>query len=542
MRRLLLHGLGLAILLAVLWPIATDGGEFHADEGAVLAQARVLEQRSTWTAPNPQPELDPEMEALPLELSERFEGGQWAPYLKHPVYPLLVRGGAVFGTFGWVLPGILGTAAAGIACGMLAERIRPGSGPIALWCTGVASPLLFQTFVVQAHALGAGLAALAAVAADRVLVPERRERTIATIGMCAAGVAAASVRTESLFLVAALCAGVVAAARLSRRAIVVATTVGLVVLASWRIENLLIPVLGGGEQLGGVLAGRDSIESGGDPLGTFRLTVLDATYGSGTSSLLGSLGTVAAWLTALAARRKAAVVVLVGSAVAVAGHLMRLDLGGLVPGLAVATPLLAGLVGLRRSTLRQPTAELLVVASLVFAAAVTFTQYDNGGGATWGGRFFAVGLPLIVPLAVVGWYDLLHGLDGGARRALQVASAVSVVVLGVLAVASMRDQRSAVEDLVDSVVAARAEAGSGAAAPVISTSGIPTRFAWEHIDNGVWLTIEPRNLSRYLERLGEASDRAVLITLDPDLDLPVVERRHRVIQQRGRFVFELALS
>lgn len=536
-RRLLVHSGALALLLSVLWPLATVGGVFHADEGAVLAEVRVLADTGEWTAPNPQPDIDPEMEALPLELSERFEGGRWAPYLKHPMYALLVRAGNAVGPFGWVLPGLLGTAVAAFCCGLLTERLRPGLGPWAVWAVGVATPLLFQTYVVQAHALGAGLAAAGAVAADRFLHAGGRARAGAFIALSLAGVAGVLVRTESLFIGAALAAGIAVAGRLARPALLAfAGTLGLVV-AAWRLESsVLMPVLGDGASIGTVLAGRAPIDSG-DPLGGLRLTVLDASYGTRRSALIGALGALSVWVCALGLRRRSDLVVKVGAVAAVTGVAARALEGGLVPGLLVATPLLAGLVGLDRSMVSRPTGSLLAVSALLFTGAVAVTQYDNGGGATWGGRFFAVGIPLVVPLAVAGWAQLVDRTDVSVLRIARAAAAATVVLMAILAVGSMRKHRGQVEEIVDSVLAARAEAGP--TAPVVSTSGIPTRFAWEHVDEGIWLTVDPDLLDRYLDRLEGRSERVVLVTFDPQFDLPLLEERYRVVEDRGPFTFVL---
>lgn len=537
-RRLALHAGALLLVLLVVSPFATAHGIFHADEGAVLAEARLLHESGSWTAANPQPDLDPEMEALPLELSDRFEGGRWAPFLKHPLYPPIIGLLYGLGPVGWVLPSIVGTVVAAVGSGILAGRLRAGAEPYGLWAAGLATPLLFQSYVVQAHTLAAGAAALAAVAADRALGSDGRVRVGAVAGASAAVLVGVLLRTESLFIGLAIGAALALASRLRPSAIVAAGAIGLVAVATWRLEpRLLVPAIEGRTSLGGILAGRAVIESGGDPVGAFQLTVLDASFGGRRSALLGAVGTLAALVTALAARRGLRLVVLAGAVATLLAFAVRAGDGGLIPGLLPCTPLLVGLVGLDRDSLRNRTASFLLVAAVLYAGAITLTQYNNGGGATWGGRFFAAGLPLVVPLAVVGWMTLVELLDAVAGRVVRCSMAGAVALLAILAVGSMRDHRSLFEGIVDDVLDARTV--EGGTAPVLATTGIPPRFAWEHVEDGVWLTVEPDSLPRYLERLRERGGPVVLVTFDPDLDLPATSEDYRLVEERGAFVFLL---
>lgn len=536
-RRLALHGAALLVLLVLVAPFATAGGLFHADEGAVLSEVRLLVESGDWTTTNPQPDLDPEMEALPLELSERFENGRWAPYLKHPLYPALVRLGDPFGRVGWVLPTILGTVAAAVGAGILSERLRSGTAVPALWATGVATPLLFQSFVVQAHTLAAGAVAVAAVAADRVIADRSARVLVNALATVVFVTLAVAVRTEALFAGLALAGGALVASRFRPYGTALAVVVGGAAVAAWRFEaSGLLPAIGGSDPLGSVLAGRATVESGGDPLGAFRLTVLDASFAGGPV-VVGAAGALFAWITAFAVRRGMRLVVLGGLAAAFVAFALRATEGGLIPGLLPCTPVLAGLVGLDRNTVGSRTGSLLVSASTLYAAAITMTQYSNGGGATWGGRFFVVGLPLVVPLAVVGWASLVDRLDDLEARALRLVGAAVVLVVGLLAIGSMRDHRDLFDDFVQDIVLARDQAGEPA--PVLATTGILPRFAWEHVDEGIWLTAEPEALDRYLERLHERGGEVVLVTFEPELDLEAVEPLYRVADQEGPFVFTL---
>ncbi|MBA2283489.1 MAG: hypothetical protein H0W25_19950, partial [Acidimicrobiia bacterium] len=100
----------LAIVLLALVPLL-DHGLFSADEGAALAQVDQLERTGEWTAANPAPDVDPDAEALPLELSFRTADGRWAPFSKHAAYVQVIRLAADGSSRGPLLVSVLGTVA-----------------------------------------------------------------------------------------------------------------------------------------------------------------------------------------------------------------------------------------------------------------------------------------------------------------------------------------------------------------------------------------------------------------------------------------------
>ena len=110
---------------------------------------------------------------------------------------------------------------------------------------------------------------------------------------------------------------------------------------------------------------------------------------------------------------------------------------GLVPGLVFAFPVLfAGLVVLRRDGLREMTPIFFLVVATIFFVAVIFTQYGVGGSVEWGGRYFAIGVPLVCPVAVVTLRRVGRQLDDAPRTwALVGVTAIS------LALASLRSAR-----------------------------------------------------------------------------------------------------
>jgi len=209
------HVAALAVVLVALVPLIGTGSSFSADEGAAIVQARSLSRGDGWIVEHPVPEADPAGVAYPLELSERGPKGT-APFAKHPVYALLLAGAdRVAGNAGMVLLSVLGTVAAAALAALLAARIDPGLARPTLWAAGVASPLLFDGYLVIAHTLGAACAAGAVLAA--AVAFERRSR-VAALAVAPCVAAAVLLRTEAAFLALGLAmAAVVVGARRGNR-------------------------------------------------------------------------------------------------------------------------------------------------------------------------------------------------------------------------------------------------------------------------------------------------------------------------------------
>ena len=109
-------------------------------------------------------------------------------------------------------------------------------------------------------------------------------------------------------------------------------------------------------------------------------------------------------------------VVVAGTVAAVAAVVALVaDPTNIVPGLLVAFPLAAvGLLALGRRSFSTPTATLACATFALFALAVIATQYRTGGTGEWGGRYFALGLPALVPVLVLALRR--PGPDAGPRR------------------------------------------------------------------------------------------------------------------------------
>ena len=118
---LALHVLLLAAVVAVAALLTRSGGVVSADEGAMLAELDLLDRTGEWSEPNPEPVVDPELAAPPLELSDRTVEGRWAPFAKHPVHIALLR-------LPWAVGGHTAVLAASLASVVVAAVGRGARG------------------------------------------------------------------------------------------------------------------------------------------------------------------------------------------------------------------------------------------------------------------------------------------------------------------------------------------------------------------------------------------------------------------------------
>ncbi|MDQ6746726.1 MAG: hypothetical protein M3010_01270, partial [Candidatus Dormibacteraeota bacterium] len=479
-----MHVVALAVVLVALLPLLGNGS-FSADEGAAMIQARHLARGEGWIIDHPLPQVDPGGRAYPLELSERGPKGT-APFARHPVYALLLAGADRAGGAGaMMLLSVAGAVGAAALAAALGARFGPTFARPSLWVAGLATPLLCDGFVVIAHTLGAAFAAAAVILALRVLEGRGRPAVTAS-GMAACVAIAVLFRTEAVFwgVALGLVLGLVA---VRRRSVLVLAAAVLSVLAAygarmaeqaWMIRILGSPVVATSappKAASNFLAGR---------LETFELTWLAPGYGRSPGAalaLLVMLGAVIA--TTVAARRVPGDRLLVRtlSALAAVAAVAAVVIAptNLVPGLLVAAPLVAaGLFALRRSTLAGVGPHLALATFALFAAAVIATQYPGGGSVEWGGRYFALGLPVLVPVIVMALAAVGRGLDPVTRRSAAAALTACAVAMGVMGLSSL----GAIHRRTARLTAAADRAGrkvapAGMPVMVSTTTSVP-RLAW----------------------------------------------------------------
>lgn len=526
------HTAALALVLLAALALSRPGVAFTSDEGAAILQARVLEDTGGWTYEDPLAEIDPEGEARPFLRGDLGTEGL-APYARHPLYPLVLAGAdrAAGGT-GMALTSVAGTLVASVAAALLGRRFGPSLDRWALWTCGLASPLFFDAYLVLGHTIAAAAAGLAVLAAVHALERDRGRGALrALVGLAVAVAVATAVRSEGAFVGPAVAVGTAAA--WWRRAVPRSTAlvVGVVALGATAVVALAERVA-----LTAIVGDRLPTEADAAPASWLggRLegvvaTWFDPSYGDDAAIVLVlTLGAVLVAFTALLARLApgARTLLVVGSVAVVAAYAVRLALDpGAVPGLWIAFPVgWAAVWLLGRHLLATPSTRLVSVAAAAVVALVLLTQYARGGGLEWGGRYFAVALPLVVPPLVASMAEAGARLDDRTRRVLLGSAVVVSLLVAATALRTVRhvhDQTDAVLDSVASL-APSADRPAGLDRPVVvAWNRLLPQIAWRDFDDYAWVVPSRDLIPEYLDRLaGLGVDRVVLVTPDSTRDLP----------------------
>lgn len=491
-----IHALALLVLLLIGMPIVGTASSFSADEGVAIMQARRLARGDGWIMRDPFPALDPSGRDFPLELVDRGANGV-APYAKHPLYPvLLAAADRVGGVNAMIVLSILGTWCAALLAAALARGFGFGRGLLALWIVGAASPLFFDSYLVQAHTLAAAAFALAVWAALRL---RRRDGIdpLGTVALLSGTALAILLRSEAVLFVAGLGVALIVDAVRRRRpgAVVAIAVLGVTSAATLLVERRWIRHIVGAA-VSAPDAGVASVRGSG--LGArwsaLRVTWFQPGYGGVTTAVM--LLAAAALLVLIASiglrlGARGSPLVVIGSAGAALLLVSRLFVGGFepVPGLLIAFPAVLALVALPfRRVWQSGRAAVTAIGAAIGVAAVLATEYPTGGGGEWGGRYFAIGIPLLVLLIVLTYRDRAPRLDGAARRVLPIAFAVGSVALSITGLTALRSIHDTRRDVVAAVAAAaaRTDAGDGGSPVVIARGGTLPRVAWSVLDDGRW--------------------------------------------------------
>ena len=192
----------------------------------------------------------------------------------------------------------------------------------------------------------------------------------------------------------------------------------------------------------------------------------------------------------------------------------------LVPGLLIAFPLLtAAVVVMRRALFQDLAVSIAAATSVLFALGVIATQYPSGGTGEWGGRYFALAVPVIVPVLLIALYRQAGALERAVRTGAVVALVVCSAASTAMALSSIRDRHRWQERFLASVEEARQVAGPGR--PILSTWSAAPRLAWPMYDRSPWLWVLTDEIGDATSSLAAAGiDRFVFITAEPGQDEP----------------------
>ncbi len=533
-RRLALHGVALAALLLVLLPLFDDGFVASPDEGIYSAQAVNL-SHGDWSSARPAPAVDPTGAADGLT-GATVEGDRHIPYARHPLAPTILGVAySLAGTTGLILVSVAGTWLAAMTCALQAGRLDRRLAIPALWLTGLGSPLLFDAYWVVGHAAAAGCAGLLLLAVAWVLDDQR---WWALAVAAPAALVLAMLRTEGTLLVGVV-GGVLGLSALRVRprpsvawptalvgaGILAAGGLGFLVDRWWYRSIVDAPAMG-----------NTAIDR--------RSNLLTAAWNDLVRPWTGALATpstamviilLAVPLAAIALRLKPTLPLLpvvafgIAALAAVARHAEGL---ALVSGLVPAFPLLvAGLILLPGRALRSPHAARLAAVSVLGVILIAATSYGEGGVNQWGGRFYHVLLPAMIPLCLVG---LQRSRDVLPRQGFVVAAASALVLTGSLSALALRtnaEARSLSENAVATTMQVAARSPRDGKPLILSSplevSGFSRTF-WREISRGadVLTTRGLGGLPRLLEAAhAEGYDEVVVVTNATREHLETLARR-----------------
>lgn len=528
------HAAVLAILLLALLPVMLPQSAFTEDEGAYALQVRSLENGS-WAYQYKAAPFDPDGRWFPVKGSSENDG-RFYTYIQHPAYPLLMRAAAamVGTTLGLHLIAMLGAVGAAAAAWLLAGEIEHVLRRPAFWVVA-GSPVLVNGMLPWAHAPSAALAGFAVVAAAQI---SRRGLTPGnTLGVVAALVGGVLLRSEGVVFAGALATAVAAmrfrrggfwSALVSFGVLAGAGAVAVVAERAWvrSIAGGAFDNLGAREStadatayLRGRLDGAfHSLFQAHDEVSAASLPVL-AVLG-----LVAGLGYVALRRWRPTSRRD--VVLMVAGAVLLYGLRLATHPTEAVTGLFSAWPLAALGLLLVSWRQRQPTVDLCLLVLGTFGAGVLATQYQEGGGLEWGGRFFS---PATVPLAVVATAAIAHRLRSapvGARRSTTVAVAGLAVASALFSIATVGAARAAQDRLI--AVALRHPA-----TVTVTTVAVYPRLAWRTHDRLSWMLTDDEGLPELLRTLrAEGVVDVALVTGEgvPPASLAAYDDVRRVVE------------
>jgi MFS family permease len=519
------HLVVLALVVVAFVALSHPGTGFTSDEGAAISQARLLRDDGTWHYRYPLEWMDDSTSARPFIRADVGSRGI-APYAKHPTYPVLLRLVGADAIGGLALS-VVGTVLAALMAALLARRLSDDemAAVVALWLTGIATPLLFEAGLLLAHTLAAAAFGAAAVLSFRATGGGRR-RWVWLAGAMVAALAASLLRTEGVLAVAGLAVGVVVVLR-SRWSLLVGGALAAVAAGGVLLDRWLQPLIVG---VAGIVPG-NTVTTG--LLG--RWDGFYVTWLSTSSTGRESSGTIL-WI-ALGAIAVAAVlrrtdrisaaafasVAGLGAAAYVLQFVVRSDV--LIPGLLVTVPVLWGMAWFvdRRDVSRDWWIALVTCG--VGVIAIIATQYSIGGGVEWGGRYFAVLLPVVVAVVVTGSIGALRRLLPSERGRATVVGAAAVVtlVLAGIALTTLRQGHQWADQLSRGVAGAAASAGPTRVTdhPIVMTSNrLLPQLLYDDVDRYDWVAADAGDLPGFAEQLAAAGADTAVLVVPTGSDLP----------------------
>jgi hypothetical protein len=521
------HGAALAIVLLIGLTITVPGYAYFSDEGAAIIQEQQLRAGDGWIYEYAFAAEDPTGELRPFVNSQTTDDGRVAPYAKHPLFVgvLAIADGA-FGVTGLVLVAVAGSVFAALAAGLIGRRIDSRLAVPALWVTGLASPIFFDAYLVLGHTIAAATAGFAVLLALSILERKAPPRWMFVM-LAITTATTVLLRSEGLVLLPGLVVGGVLVAwrepEKRTRAIQMAIVAGVAGVVAFLGERAYIAsIVGNVTEL-------SRIQTDNWLVGRFRglyRTWFPATYSYETTvDRLTALVPLIGALAAIRTRRTMTGGPLVVGFVAIAVlFLLRFTMAeaGTIPGLVVAFPIgWAGLWLLRGRYFTTTSMRFVGVVGLVMVTAVLLTQYSKGGGVEWGGRYFALTLPIITPVLLRPYLEIRWDTSL-ARRALPAAATLLTIILIAIAIQTLRDTHNLHRSAGVQVEVAMAESPppDGTTGVVVITERLGPQILWRTFRSYDWLAPFPHDLDSAERALEEAGRVQAVVVDSKDIGAP----------------------
>ncbi len=493
-RSLWLHAVLLGVLLCALVPIVDNGTPAAVDEGVYAAQAANL-SKGNWAGPRPLPRLDPDGHRGAL-IDSVIVGDQWIPYARQPLYPVLLTPWYRFGGYrGMLILSIIGTLGAAVAAAAIGRIIDHRFALPSLWITGIGTPLLFDAYVVLGHSIAAAAAGLVGYSLLRAwgFHPDGVARSASPRWwlVCVLGtVMLVMLRSEGAVVAGAVSVVGVALSisglphhpRLRWGTLVPAISVGLTGVAAYLLNARWTSVI-----IGQAFGGAGSVRRETDPLAQVWISILrpwgiDNRYASAATALLVICSIGAALCLRLLPRRPSLAVglLLMATLGAVAHNLERQEL---ISGLFATIPIVViGLILIPRLTLADFPIRFLLGSVALSTTTIVWTSYGTGGTAEWGGRFYHVLIPFLVPASVAGLHHGLSMLPVRLRPISIVAAITMTSLVSLSALRTMADYKSFDQSEVTAVTHYRQQVGleMPVVFATVQSSGL-TRLFWRDL-------------------------------------------------------------
>lgn len=147
--------------------------------------------------------------------------------------------------------------------------------------------------------------------------------------------------------------------------------------------------------------------------------------------------------------------------------------------------------------------------AIIFSGGVLATQYSVGGSLEWGGRYFAMALPIAIPALLVGYRRCGVALLRSTARILSTAVIATSLAMSSLAAVSLRAQHRDNRRLAQTIV--RLSGPMSGRPVVVSNVAWIARLEWDSYKGRDWLHVPRESFDTLSDRLRAAGRHEVTL-------------------------------